>query len=202
MQPPEAFSPPIHKRIYQTPPTVYNSDIILENVTKQERKGGYNMSKIEVFDHSGRRGALVPMLKNIHALIAQNVPQTENFILWSHKMRKHLVDINRRFLTVSADTTLAALLFYRYEDTTIYIEEMHVSPLHIKNPQVVEYLLKKLELDPGTKDAIFYANDRMKLAANKEILAAAGFKDEHAGGWECLGDFSATCNELKLRYTR
>lgn len=160
------------------------------------------MGLIEVFDHSNRRGALVPMLKNIHALIGENVSPMENMILWSHKMRKILLDINWRFLTAMSGNDIAGLLFYRYEGNNVYIEEMHVSLAHSKNPQVIEALLKKLEFDPGVKDATFYANDRMKLEANKEILAGVGFRDELEGGWECLGDFSATINTIKLRYTR
>ena len=156
---------------------------------------------IEIFDHSNRRGVLVPMLKNIHALISQNVSPMENFILWSHKIRKILLDINWRFLTATSGTNVVGLLFYRYEGGAIYIEEMHISRTHSKNPQVtLDGLLKKLEFDQGTKDAIFYASDKLKQEANKEILAAAGFKDEHAGGWECLGSFSETVNALKLRY--
>lgn len=168
------------------------------------------MNMISVFDHSSRRGALVPMLNKIHALIAENaardtlagVEPPQNLILWTHKMRKHLVDIKWRFLVATDATNLAGLMFYRYEGNAIYIEEMHVAWAHRNNPQVIEGLLKKLEFDQGTQDAAFYANSRMKLEVNKEILASVGFKDEHEGGWECLGDLAATVNALKLRYNR
>lgn len=161
-----------------------------------------NPNMLEVFDRSTRRGTLVPMLKNIYTLIASNTPSTENMILWSHKMRKNLLDINWRFLTVMSGNDIVGLLFYRYDGNSIYIEEMQVARAYSNDPQVVESLLKKLELDPGVKDAIFYANDRMKQEVNKEILASVGFKEEIDGGWECLGNFSETNNTLKLRYIR
>ena len=157
---------------------------------------------IEVYDHSSRRGALVPMLKKIHALIAENVATTEHVIFWSHKMRKNLVDIKWRFLIAVDGANIAGLFFYRYDGSDIYIEEMQISRAYSGNPQVAEGLLRKLEFDQGTKDAVFYANDRMQLEANKEILASVGFKEEHEGGWERLGDLPATVNALKLRYIR
>ena len=165
---------------------------------------------IEVFDRSGRRGVLVPMLKKIHELIATNalrdtaagLPPPDNYIIWSHKMRKQLVDIKWRFLVAMDGATIAGLMFYRYLDTAIYIEELQIAWAYRKNPQVIEGLLRKLEFDPGTKVAVFYANDRMKLEPDKEILASVGFRDEHEGGWECLGSFADAVNAIKLRYNR
>ena len=165
---------------------------------------------LEFFDYSNRRGVLVGWLPKIHTLLKNNalrdtlagIQPPEHIVTWTQKMKAGLLDINRRFLVATEGTMLAGILFYRHENGNVYIEDLHVDWAFRKNPQVVEGLLKKLEFDTNAKDATFYASERIKSDADKEILASVGFKESHEGGWENLGGLSTTIGILKLRYNR
>ena len=164
---------------------------------------------IEFFDYSSRRGVLVPLLPKVHALLPENAKNDktsgqeppEHIITWQQKIRQQVVDINRRFLVAKEGEDLAGLLFYRFQGTDIYIEDLHVSWKHRNNIQVVEGLLKKLEFDQGAKDASFYASNRVKIEHDKEILADRA-REERSDGWEALGSLGQTINALRIRYTR
>ena len=165
---------------------------------------------LEFFDYSNRRGVLVGWLPKVHAMLKDNahrdqlagIQPPEHIVTWSQKMKAQLLDISRRFLVATKGTMLAGILFYRYEDGNLYIEDLHINWAFRKNPQVVEGLLKKLEFDTNAKNAAFYASERIKSDADKEILASVGFKESHEGGWENLGSMSTAVGILKLRYNR
>jgi hypothetical protein len=165
---------------------------------------------LEVKDYSARRGVIVPILPKIHAMIKENaekdtiagIAPPEHIITWTQKMRKLLMDIKRRFLVASDGGNLAGIFFYRYDETKIYIEDLQIAWAYRNNPGVIEGFLKRLEFDAGTKDATFFVSERVKIEADKEILAAKGFKETHDGGWEELGSLQKTAAALKLRYNR
>lgn len=165
---------------------------------------------LEFIDYSSRRGAVVTLLPKVHALLTENanrdklagIQAPEHLVTWSQKMKSGLLDIQRRFIVAVDGGVLAGLLFYRYQDTSLYIEDLHVAWVYRKNPLVVEGLLKKLEWDSNAKDATFFASERIKSEADKEILASVGFKQQHENGWENLGGMSAAVGALKLRYNR
>jgi hypothetical protein len=164
---------------------------------------------LEINDYSSRRGVIVPLLPKIHAMLKENAENDklagleppEHVITWTQKMRKDIVDINRRFFVALDGANLAGILFYRYDGTDIYIEDLHVAWPFRHNAGVIEGFIKRLEFDGGTKDAKFFASDRVKIESDKEILESKGFKSR-GEGWETLGTFKQTVAALKLRYNR
>ncbi|MCL2840545.1 MAG: hypothetical protein FWE05_07190 [Defluviitaleaceae bacterium] len=161
-------------------------------------------------DYSSRRGALVPLLPKMHKMFTENamndtlsgIAPPENIIIWRQKMSSRLVDISRRFLVAYDTDVLVGILIYRYDSTDIYIEELQISWLYRDNPNVLEGLIKKLEYDSGTKDATFFASERIKIEADKEKLAAVGISEARENGWEKLGSLPVTIAALKIRYNR
>ncbi|MDR0272506.1 MAG: hypothetical protein LBI27_04230, partial [Clostridiales bacterium] len=166
----------------------------------------------EIKDYSTRRGVIVPILPKIHKLLKENAEQDklacieppEHLITWQHKMRRELVDINRRFLIAVDGPNVAGFFFYRYDGKKIYIEDFQVAWAYRNNANVIEGFLKKLEFDKGTTDAVFYASERVKIEANSEILASKGYdvKKTDDEGWEELGPLKQTAGALKMRYIR
>ncbi|MCL2225972.1 MAG: hypothetical protein FWB96_13475 [Defluviitaleaceae bacterium] len=165
---------------------------------------------MEIHDYSSRRGALVPLLPKIHAMLKENASRDklsvteppEHIISWRQKMRRTIVDINRRLLVALDGGSLAGIFFYRYDGANIYIEDVQTAWTYRKNPAVIEGFLKRLEYDAGTKTATFFVGERVKIEADKEMLAAKGFKEAHEGGWEKLGTLSQAAAAIKLRYGR
>ena len=165
---------------------------------------------LEFFDYSSRRGALVTLLPKIHALQTENaqkdklagIAPPEHIVTWQQKKKAILLDIKWRFLVALDNETLLGIFFYRYEDTNIYVEDLHISYSQRDNKTIVEGLLKKLEYDINAKEATFFAGERIKSESDKEILASVGFKEQHEGGWENIGTLSQAVNTLKIRYTR
>lgn len=165
---------------------------------------------LEINDYSSRRGILVPLLSKIYTMFKENaerdkladIPPPEHLITWQHKIRKKLLDINRRFLVAMDGGMLAGVFFYRYEGADIYIEDVQTAWAFRNNPYVINGFLKKLEYDHGTKEATFFVSDRIKVDSDKELLARKGFKDKYEGGWEKLGTFSQAVAAIKLRYNR
>ena len=170
--------------------------------------GAYFM--IEIYDYSNRRGILVPMLPKMYEIITKNatldkmagIAPPEHIITWQHRVKKELTDLSRRFIVAMDCGTLAGFLFYRYQGGDVYIEELQIAWIQRNKPQILDGFLKKLELDAGTENALFYVNDRIKTEASKEILASVGLREKHEGGWECLGDRTATSTALRIRYIR
>ncbi|MCL2216027.1 MAG: hypothetical protein FWB91_03285 [Defluviitaleaceae bacterium] len=165
---------------------------------------------LEFNDLSNRRGALVPMLAKIHAMFSENatkdtisgIAPPEHIITWRQKMGGRLVDVNRRFLVAQDGDMLAGIFIYRYDNTDIYIEELQIAWAFRNNSQVLEGLLKKLEFDHSTKDATFFAGERIKIEADKEKLASVGLGETHENGWEKIGSLAQAINAMKLRYNR
>ena len=92
---------------------------------------------LEFVDYSSRRGAMVPLLPKIHALLKElaekdklsGVEPPENIVSWRQKTSPILLDISRRFLFAmeikGQEKQLAGFLFYRCdpkEPGKIYIE--------------------------------------------------------------------------------
>ena len=167
---------------------------------------------MEIHDFSARRGALVPYFSQIHAMIKENalrdrfgnLQPPEHLVTWQHKMRKELVDINRRFVVALDGGQLTGVLFYRVDGTDIYIEDIQVAWAHRNNPAIIDGFLKRLEHDQtaGAKGAVFYASERIKIDMDTEKLVARGHKVERVDGWEQLGTLAQTAAALKIRYNR
>jgi hypothetical protein len=165
---------------------------------------------MEFHDYSNRRGVLVPLLPKVHAMYKENsvrdrlsaIEPPEHLITWQHKQREILVDINRRFLVALDGNTLVGVLFYRHAGKDIYIEDLQIAWPYRNNPHIIDGFLKRLEYDPLTKEAVFYASERIKIEADEEVLVAKGLKKKHIDGWENLGSFSKASLALKLRYNR
>jgi hypothetical protein len=168
---------------------------------------------LEIHDYSSRRGVLVPLLPKIHAMTKDNVAKDkltnleppEHVVTWTQKMRKVILDINRRFIVAVDGGNLAGIFFYRSDlrvGKKIFIEDVQVAWAYRNNPHVIDNFLKKLEYDQNTKDATFYASERIKIDHDKELLAAKGFKTTHEDGWERLGTFSEAAGAIKIRYNR
>jgi hypothetical protein len=167
---------------------------------------------LEINDYSSRRGVIVQLLPQIHALLKANAQEKltnlvppEHVITWTQKMRRVVLDINRRFIVAVDGGNLAGIFFYRSDlrnGKKIFFEDVQVSSKYKNNPLVIDGFLKKLEFDQNAKDATFYASERIKIDFDKELLAAKGFKVEHEDGWEKLGDFKDAAGALKIRYNR
>ena len=179
---------------------------------------------LEVHDYSNRRGVLVAMLPAIYDIFTENAREDklsksahpENIIFWKQKMNRHLVDVSRRYLVVNDGALLAGLLFYRLqpevEKIRIYIEDMQVARPWRKNPSVVDLLISRLENAPMVKDAVFFASNRIRIEANKDLLEPVSIdpshykspgllKENQDGQWEMLGDLKSATSALKTRYT-
>ncbi|MCL2355979.1 MAG: hypothetical protein FWC70_02310 [Defluviitaleaceae bacterium] len=163
---------------------------------------------LEVNDYSNRRGIVVPMLPKIHAMLAEIAARDkhseppEHVIIWSQKMRKILMDINRRFIIALDGKFLAGIFFYRHDGGNIYIEDLQVAWVFRNNPGVIDGFLQRLEYDSAAKDATFFASERVKSDADQEILAAKGFKRELEDGWENFGTLAQASAAIKVRYGR
>ncbi|MCL1878563.1 MAG: hypothetical protein FWF80_06870 [Defluviitaleaceae bacterium] len=165
---------------------------------------------LEINDYSNRRGVIVPMLPKIHAMLVENATRDklasleppEHLIVWSQKMRKVLTDVSRRFFVAQDGGFLAGIFFYRYEGEKIFIEDVQIAWAFRNNPGVIDGFLQRFDYDQGTKDATFFASERIKSEADKEMLASKGFKKELEDGWERLGTYSQAVAAIKLRYNR
>jgi hypothetical protein len=165
---------------------------------------------MDINDYSSRRGVLVPLFPKIHGMLKENAERDklsaleppEHIITWQQKMRQSIVDVNRRFFVALDGGNLAGIFFYRYDGKSIYIEDVQTAWAYRKNPDIIDGFLKKLEFDAGTRDATFFASERVKSDSDKEMLASKGFKETHADGWEKLGTFSQAAAAIKLRYNR
>ncbi|MCL2577219.1 MAG: hypothetical protein FWE27_04115 [Defluviitaleaceae bacterium] len=165
---------------------------------------------LEINDYSSRRGVLVPMLPKIHEMLKINAERDklsgleppEHIIMWQQKMRKSITDINRRLFVALDGGILAGIFFYRYDGENIFIEDVHTAWAYRNNPGVIDGFLKRLEYDAGTKNATFFVGERVKIDADKEMLAAKGFKETHTDGWEKLGTREQASAAIKLRYNR
>jgi len=165
---------------------------------------------LEVNDYSSRRGAVVPLLPKIHEMLKVNAERDklsgleppEHIITWKQKMNKAITDINRRLLVALDGGILAGIFFYRHDGGNIFVEDIHVAWAYRKNAGVIDGFLKRLEYDGGTKTATFFLGERIKIDAEKEILASKGFKEAHEDGWEKIGTLSQVSAEIKSRYNR
>jgi hypothetical protein len=175
---------------------------------------------VEFIDYSSRRGAIVPLLPKIHALLKENsgkdksgsLAMPENLVIWRQKINPHLLDISWRFLFAmelknpgQGQREVTGFIFYRYpinQPDTLYIEDMQIAWAKRNDPTVVLGLITKFESDPKTKNAVFFGSERLKMLADKEILAGVGFKETFPDGWEPLGTAKEAMDTLKKRYGR
>jgi hypothetical protein len=172
----------------------------------------------EAIDYSARRGAIVPLLPKIHALMKESaaldrlggLEPPENFVNWRQRVGAQLLDINRKWLfsmeiAGAEKRDVIGFLFYRYDaekPDTLYVEDLLIAWAHHNDPAVLAGLLGKLENDPRAKSAAFFCGERIKAPADKELLASVGFKETFPDGWEPLGNLKEAISALKLRYTR
>ena len=165
---------------------------------------------IEINDYSGRRGVLVAMLPKIHAIMKDNAgrdkfgltKQPEHLVTWQQKTRQTITDIRRRLIVAQDGEMIAGILFYLCDGGKVFIEDVQVAWAYRNNPTVIDGFIRRLECDPGSKDAVFFASERIKTDANTEILASKGFKKTYENGMEELGTLSQACQALKIRYSR
>jgi hypothetical protein len=182
---------------------------------------------LEINDYSSRRGVLVPLFPKIHAMLKENserdkfsnLEPPEHLIIWQQKIRQVILDINRRFIVAMDGGNLAGIFFYRIgkvdgvgkidgigkvdgNEGKIFIEDVQAAWSYRNNTHIIDGFLKKLEFDKHSKDATFYASQRIKIDYDKELLAAKGFKTVHEDGWEKLGTYSQAAGAIKIRYNR
>jgi hypothetical protein len=172
---------------------------------------------MEFIDYSSRRGAIVPLLPKIHALLKELAEKDKlcglespvNITLWKQKINPQLLDVSRRFLFAmeigGEKREIAGFLFYRCdprEPGKLYIEEMQIAWSCKNKAAAVAGLIAKLETDPGAKTAVFFGSERLRLMADKELLAEVGFRETFPDGWEPLGNIKEAVGSLKLRYNR
>jgi len=169
----------------------------------------------DVFDYSSRRGAIVPLLTAVHALLKENAEKDkirameppEGIVAFRQKMGPLLLDINRRFLFAmdikGSQRGIVGFLFYRFgEGNRVYIEDMELAWKHRTDGNTVLAMLNKLEFDPRAKAGDFFGSERLKKPSDKEILAGAGFHEHFTDGWEPLGTVKDATGALRLRYGR
>ena len=168
---------------------------------------------LEVYDYSNRRGVIALMLTKIYAVMAENaekdrqasLPPPGNRVLWTQRYKKIVVEINRRWLFVMDGNSIAGFLFYRLEEngSRIYLDEFMLAWPYRHNAPVFTMLLDKFMNDRAVRDASeVFAGERIRIEHDKEMLAAVGFKDEYADGYESLGAPDKAADALKLRYGR
>jgi len=165
---------------------------------------------IEITDFSGRRGAVVPILPKIHELLKTNATQDkltsveapEHIVIWQQKMRRFILDINRRLFIAQDGNDVVGIFFYRHDGANIMIEEVQIAWKSRHNQLIMDGFLKKLEQDPKTRDATFFADVRIKKNSDKEMLAAKGLKDAADNEPEQLGTFGQAAAAMKIRYAR
>jgi hypothetical protein len=173
---------------------------------------------LEIIDYSSRRGAIVPLLPKVHALLKElsekerlcGLEPPENWVTWRQKMNPLLLDVQRRYLfAIDVEKPdkreVLGYLFYRcspQEADRLYIDDMQIAWAHGINPAVAEGLINKLQNDPRAKAAMFFGSERLRKMADKEILAGVGFKEHFPDGWEPLGNVREAMGALKLRYGR
>jgi hypothetical protein len=166
---------------------------------------------LEIMDFSSRRGGLVPLLPKIHAMLTENAAkdvlagyrQPENIILWKQKAYKELVETHRRFLLVTDVQSVAGLLFYHFNDSAAYIDELQTAWQYRGNTAVFNLLADKFAANKDVKACTqIFAGENIKSPADKELLASVGFKETFPGGWEPLGSLPEAVNALRLRYQR
>ena len=163
---------------------------------------------LKITDYSTHRGGVVTLLPKIHAMFKDNAQSDKTGVLkhpghiitWQQQIKKQLTDINQRFIIATEGTELAGLLFYRYENGSAYIEEMQFAKTYENQTAAFDGIFKKLEMDKAAHGAVFYVSDRIKLERNKEILAAAGFKESIENGYEKLGSLAEAAAGLRLRF--
>ncbi|MCL2605020.1 MAG: hypothetical protein FWD90_11135 [Defluviitaleaceae bacterium] len=173
---------------------------------------------LEFIDYSTRRGAIVPLLPKIHALLKENAEKDklcgleppENLVTWRQKINPMLLDISRRFVFAMEikgpnNRDVLGFVFYRYppnEKGKLYINDMQIAYAQRGNAAVLTGLVAKLEADPNAKNAAFFGGERLKKPVDKEILAGVGFIETFPDGWEPLGNMKEALGALRLRYGR
>lgn len=168
----------------------------------------------EFIDYSSRRGAIVPLLPQVHSMIKElsekdrlgGPPTPVALTTWKRKTGLSLLDVSRRFLFAlrldGARKEVLGMIFYRGEGSNLFIEDMHIAWKMRRNPAVLDGLIAKLQLDPRAQNAQFFGSERLKMVPDKEILAGVGFRDTFPDGWEPLGNSKEALGSLKQRYTR
>jgi hypothetical protein len=168
---------------------------------------------LEITDFSNRRGAVVPLLPKIHAMLAASANKDTvaglkppaNYILWKQEISKQLIDISRRWVTVMDGTDVAGLLFYRFDakGENIYVDELRIAWAYRNNNNVITLLHDRFINDNSVKKAsAVFAGANVKREANQEILATVGFEATFADGLEPLGKPADAAAAFKLRYSR
>ncbi|MCL2498727.1 MAG: hypothetical protein FWE90_00145 [Defluviitaleaceae bacterium] len=172
----------------------------------------------EFIDYSSRRGAIVPLLPKIHALLKENAGKErlcgleppENIVSWRQRFNPLLLDVSRRFIFAmeiqgSDKRDVLGFVFYRYpadKKGTVYIEDMQIAHAHRNTAAILTGLIAKLETDPNAKSAVFFGSERLKKPMDKELLAGVGFKETFPDGWEPLGNMKEALGALRVRYGR
>jgi hypothetical protein len=167
---------------------------------------------LAVHDYSSRRGVLVPLLPQIHALLTETAKKDSlagieppiNIILWKQQMNKQLVDINRKWLVVLNGNILAGLFFFRFlPDGNIYLDELRIAWAYRNNNAVFTLLHDRFINDPAVKKAAdVFGGMNIKKEKEQEILASVGFEQEYENKPEPLGNPVDAAGILKIRYLR
>ncbi len=165
----------------------------------------------EVIDFSSRRGALVPLLPKIHALLTVNavkdkvagIAPPENIILWKHRAHREILEIHRRFVLVMDGNSVTGLLFYHFKEDSVYLDQFQIAWEYRHNPAVLDIMTDKFAANREVKACgSVYAGENVKAPADKELLASVGFKETFPDGWEPLGTVAEAVGALRTRYAR
>jgi hypothetical protein len=166
---------------------------------------------LEAIDYSARRGAIVPLMDRIYAVMLENaqrnrisgLPLPPNIIIWRQDFRKMLTDVCRRWVFALDGSDLAGFLFYHSESHSqnIFIDECMIAWAYRNNGLVFPLLLDKFQFDRQVKEAeAIFAGAHIRQEADKEILAYVGFKDGASGEYQKLGALAEAVEALKIRY--
>ena len=175
---------------------------------------------MNVVDFSRRRGIIVHLLPQVYALIKEDregkaggghfdspFGSVPNIVLWTHDMRKALVDIRKKWLfALEGQRNVRGMMFYRIDDDgkSLYIDTL----IAAKDAQaaVLEALLVKFERDDLVKACEdFYVSRDVKREASEEVLESVGLQDESVyndEGYQFIGDLAEAGKVLRVRYLR
>ena len=118
---------------------------------------------LKVTDYSNRRGGVVNLLPQIHSMYKENALADKSGVLqnpghiitWQQQIKKRLMDINWRFLIATQRDRIVGVLFYRYEISNAYIEELQFHKNFESDTEAFDQIFKKLEMDKKSGDAVF-----------------------------------------------
>jgi len=151
---------------------------------------------LAAYDYSSRRGAIVPLLPRVHAILTHHSADKSTFItapgnitIWRQQMNKLVIDVNRRWIIALDDKILVGFLFYRHDGNNIIIDYLQLAQGY--DIKVVELMLKKLEFDPAAREARYVKGEFVLPEIHKSPVPN-----------EDLGTMAEAMTVIRQRYSR